>query len=80
VTAKVYIRPERPQYVLRATEYTWHDRDGTPTPGVGLFVDHSIVQHLTPEQAIQLADQLVDAAETISNPTAAGPVAGEKSW
>lgn len=57
------VRPTNPRYTLRAATYTWHNKDGSPSPGVGIFTDRRLVQHLTLEQALALADQLVDATE-----------------
>jgi hypothetical protein len=60
---KVRIFATSPRFILRAADYTWHDRSGKAKPGVGIFVDRTLVQHLTADEAIALADQLVDAAE-----------------
>lgn len=70
MTPKVYIRPERPEHVIRAKGYAWRDSDGAQSPGVGIFAGsgygaYKLIQYLTPEQAIQLSNQLVDAVETI---------------
>lgn len=53
----------RPEHVLRADAYTFRLTDGTPVPGIGIFAERRLIQHLTPEQAVALADQLVDATE-----------------
>jgi hypothetical protein len=59
----VKIRPKARDGFLWAGNYTFHDRDGSRSIGVGLLSHQRLIQHLTPEQAINLADQLVDAAE-----------------
>lgn len=68
------VRPECPQHVINAKPYTWRTAEGAPSPGVGIFAGsgygaYKLLQYLTCEQALQLADQLVGAAETTSNPT-----------
>lgn len=59
----VRVLPDDPKYVLRAAEFTLLHRYKKHRPGVGIFVDRVLIQHLTREEAISLADQLVDAAE-----------------
>lgn len=61
--AIVRVLPDEPKYVLRAASFTLLHRYKKHRPGVGIFVDRALVQHLTREEAIILADQLVDAAE-----------------
>jgi hypothetical protein len=61
--ATVRILPTSPKYILRAANFTLKDADGKRRPGVGIFVDRALVQHLTANQAVALADQLHDAAE-----------------
>jgi hypothetical protein len=62
VTAKPWVRPT-PGYALSAKPYVWRNEPEPPLNGVVVHVRGSIVQWLTPEQAINLADQLVDAVE-----------------
>lgn len=57
------ILPTSPRYILRAADFTLKDTDGKRRPGIGIFVDRALVQHLTRNQAITLANQLVDAVE-----------------
>jgi hypothetical protein len=59
------VRPRSPYQVIWAGNYLWRDLHGKGSnrPGVALLDDRRVIQHLTPEQAINLADQLVDAAE-----------------
>lgn len=67
MTAKLWPHPDRHKFVIRGAPYTWRTPDGTETPGVGLILPpRYLVQYLTAEQAIELANQLVDAAETIA--------------
>lgn len=61
---KIFPRPENPRYVFKANAYTWYDRDSTPAPGVGIFYDNRLVQHISADQALALAEQLTEAAGT----------------
>ena len=56
----IFMRPRVAKRVLRAMSYTWHDADGTPAPGIGIFVGRRLIQHLTTEQALVLANQIAD--------------------
>ncbi|AOT04938.1 hypothetical protein ASPU41_18070 [Arthrobacter sp. U41] len=65
-------RPDQPRMVIKGRPWTWHAPDAPDEAGVALVIATSrVVQFLTPEQAITLADQLVDAAEsqTHNHPT-----------
>lgn len=59
-----------PQQLIRAAAYTWRNRDGSTVPGIGIFVDRRLIQHMTVEQATVFADQLVDAAEATEGSSA----------
>jgi hypothetical protein len=73
MTAKLWPHPDRHKYVIQGAPYTWQG-DGTETPGVGLILPpRYLVQYLTAEQALTLADQLVDAAENVFNQTKETP-------
>lgn len=48
---------------LEIRRYTWKAKDGTETPGVALKFGNQIKAHLTPEEAIRMADKLVDLSE-----------------
>jgi hypothetical protein len=61
--ARVWIQPTSPRAILTAAEHDWLDGTGKPKTGVGIFVGRELVQRLTANQAITLADQIVDAAE-----------------
>lgn len=43
--------------------YYWMHRNGTRVDGIGLFHGATIVAHLTDDEAIRLADLLVDLVE-----------------
>lgn len=59
----ITVRPAQDSDLIWAGSYTWHNRNGGQAPGVALLSYLRVVQHLTAEQALNLADQLVDAAE-----------------
>jgi hypothetical protein len=65
--AKAWARPDAPRFVIKGRPWTWRTPGGPDEHGVGLVLaPANIIQFLTAEQAITLADQLVDAAETIT--------------
>jgi hypothetical protein len=51
----------RPYATFR--RYTWRDRNGREVPGIGAYKGAKLVLHLTVEEALRLADQLVDLTE-----------------
>ncbi|WP_431710709.1 hypothetical protein [Glutamicibacter uratoxydans] len=56
----------RRPYIGRISKYCWTDkRTGERTPGIVLSGAHGLAAHLTADEAIQLADQLVDLAERL---------------
>ncbi|WP_427129330.1 hypothetical protein [Pseudarthrobacter sp. S9] len=61
---KVPVFAKEPRFTLRAAPRVFK-KAGTHTPGIGVFSDLYLVQHLTQSEALALADQLVDAAEQI---------------
>lgn len=50
---------------VRIAAHTWLDADGNGTPGIALRHNKFVAAHLTPDQAMQMADQLVDLAEQV---------------
>ncbi|WP_423184302.1 hypothetical protein [Arthrobacter sp. NyZ413] len=63
-TTKVWPRPTAPKFVLTAKPWTWHSGDGQEQGVAVVLKPNYLVQFMTPDQAISLADALVDAAET----------------
>lgn len=67
---KPSIRPLTEAGVLQARPKTFH-QGGKTSHGVGLFLDKGLVQFLTPEQALTLANQIADSyAQTQENKNA----------
>lgn len=61
---------DRRPYIGRIWQHTWKDRStGEHTPGIALGAAHGIAAHLTGPEALALADQLVDLAEQLTQPT-----------
>lgn len=54
----------RPYAVPR--RWTWTDGNGNRTHGIGLMHGQTCIAHLTPDEAIKLADRLVDMAERLT--------------
>lgn len=54
---------KRPYVQVRA--YVWRDADGTPTPGISLRNGQRLAAHLTPTEAIAMANKLVDLTEQV---------------
>lgn len=52
-------------YLSKIQPWHWKDQHGNTTPGILLRKGHRIVAHLTPGEAIQLSNQLVDLVETM---------------
>lgn len=50
---------------VRLGAYTWRDLDGSTTPGIALRHNKHVAAHLTPAEAMQMADRLVDLAERV---------------
>lgn len=59
---------------VRLDTYTWRDPDGTQTPGIAIRHYSRIAAHLTPAEAIQMADRLVDLAERVESRTPVLPL------
>lgn len=61
------IVPKTPHEVMWAGNYLWRNLDGSGPNrlGVALLIDRRVVHHLTPQQALKLADQIVDVAEAV---------------
>lgn len=57
---------QRPR--LKARQWTWKDRDGSQTPGVGIIGRRGLVGHLTPTEARTLADRIHDLLDADGNP------------
>lgn len=53
----------RPYITVR--KRAWLDAGGTRTPGIGLMRGRTVCAHLTPSDALALADQIVDMAEAL---------------
>jgi hypothetical protein len=51
----------RPYATFR--RYTWLDRNGRKVPGIGAHKGGKLILHLTDEEALKLADKLVDLTE-----------------
>ena len=45
--------------------WQWKDRHGNATPGIALRKGRHVAAHLTPAEAIDLANRLVDLVETM---------------
>ncbi|RNL51585.1 hypothetical protein [Arthrobacter oryzae] len=52
---------------LKPRPYIWKDEDRTVTPGIGLMHGGQIRAHLTPAEAYELANQLVDLADHLES-------------
>lgn len=52
-------------YLSKVHHWHWKDRHGNTTPGIVLRHGPRIVAHLTPGEAIQLSNRLVDLVETM---------------
>lgn len=52
-------------YLSKVHSWEWRDKDGNATPGIVLRRGPRIVAHLTPGEAIQLSNRLVDLAERL---------------
>lgn len=52
-------------HLSKVQRWYWKDRHGNSTPGIVLRQGHRIVAHLTPGEAIQLSNRLVDLVETM---------------
>jgi hypothetical protein len=60
----------RRPYIGRIWQHTWKDRaTGEHTPGIVLGAAHGIAAHLSADEALALADQLVDLAEQLPEAT-----------
>ncbi|WP_426986546.1 hypothetical protein [Pseudarthrobacter sp. Y6] len=53
---------------LSARPYVWKSKDGSGTPGVGLFQGGAVKAHLTPNEARTLADRIHDLTDAAGNP------------
>ncbi len=53
---------------IRARPWTWKDRSGNETPGIGLMHGGSVKAHLTHAEARTLADLLHDLVDAAGNP------------
>lgn len=60
---KIYAFPRYKTDILRAGPKDFKRHGHEPRPGVGIYLGDDLVQFLTPDRAIKLADQLVDSAE-----------------
>lgn len=58
---------------IKARSWTWHDADGTSTPGVALMQGRTVRAHLTPAEARTLADRIHDLTDANGNPEPALP-------
>ncbi|EZP62322.1 hypothetical protein [Micrococcus luteus] len=54
--------PIRPFY-SNIRPYPWRDKDDTTVPGIGIFKGSSLCLHLTEDEAIELANHLLDVIE-----------------
>ncbi|MEV8081131.1 hypothetical protein AB0O38_16070 [Pseudarthrobacter oxydans] len=62
---KPSIRPADPNDIIKAAPKSFRTRGTDITEhGVGLFAGESLVQFLTPAQALRLANQLADALQS----------------
>lgn len=59
---------KRRPYVT-AKKWAWLEGAGVRTPGIGLMRGNAICAHLTPAEALALADRLVDMAEALEKGT-----------
>jgi hypothetical protein len=50
---------------VKARLWEWRGKAGVRTPGIAIFQGQAVRGHLTPAQAISLANRLVDLAEQI---------------
>ena len=57
---KATIRP----FYTNVRPYPWRDQGNTTTPGIGIFKGSAICLHLTEAEAVQLANELLEAIET----------------
>lgn len=59
---------DRRPYIGRIYRRTWGGEGGNQTDGLALVNGRSIVAHLTKSEAYKFADDLVDAADKLSEP------------
>lgn len=52
-------------YISKVHPWEWRHPNSDPTPGVALRQGPRIVAHLTPAEAIDLANRLVDLTEAM---------------
>jgi len=53
-------------YFSRISPYSYKPKGGSdPVPGIGLFRGRELSAHLTASEALELADKLVDLAESL---------------
>jgi len=52
-------------YLSKVHSWQWRDQHGNATPGIALRKGQHIAAHLTPAEAIDLANRLVDLTEEL---------------
>ena len=60
------ITPAKRPYFSHARINTWTNEDLTQTAGISIHKGADVVAHLTPDEAIELSNKLVDLAERIN--------------
>lgn len=58
--------PAKRPYFSHVRLNNWTNEDHTKTLGIAVHKGADVVAHLTPDEAIQLSNQLVDLAERIN--------------
>ena len=48
--------------IRRVTRYQWYNR-GKETPGIAIMGQHGIIAHMTPTEALQVANDIADTLE-----------------
>lgn len=61
--AKIYAFPSYDTDILRAVPKQFLREGYPPVDGVGLYLDQELIQFLTQERALRLANQIADAYE-----------------
>lgn len=56
-------------YISLTRPYRWLHQDGTETAGIALMAGPRVLAHLTPDEALNLSNQLVDLAEAQTQET-----------
>lgn len=63
MSGSAYRLGDKSRPYARIRKFAWRDHQGNITPGIGIFQGRLPVIHLTFDEALRMADLLVDLAE-----------------